>query len=64
VLPLVFMSVEGESKEVHTLVDGKALKKRSEALRGVVQTMGGELKCMSGLTEVDLVVIGGWHFVI
>jgi hypothetical protein len=64
VLPLVLMSVEAESKAVHALVDDNALKKRSEALRGVVQTMGGELKFMSGLTELDLVVISRWHFVI
>jgi hypothetical protein len=48
VLPLVFMGVEGESQETYTLVDGRALKKRSEALRGVVRTTDGEVKFMSG----------------
>jgi hypothetical protein len=48
VLPLVFMGVEGESQETDTLVDGRALKKRSEALRGVVRTTDGEVKFMSG----------------
>jgi hypothetical protein len=47
-LPLVFMSVEGERKEVDVSVEGKALKKRSEVLRGVVRTTDGEVKFMSG----------------